>query len=142
MCELSDNANNFEFLGRNFPKNGLWDQNLKNLSLDPESTSLRYYVHQFSDKASNFDFVGPNLPQNGFLGSNLKSKSRLGISISEILCEPIFRQSGWFWIFGPKFAQKCILGSEFQKSMSRFKVSILEILCASVFRQNGQLWFF
>ena len=38
-----------------------WGRNLKNLSLDSESVSLRY-VHQFSDKMDNFEFLGPNLP--------------------------------------------------------------------------------
>ena len=40
-----------EFLGRNF----------KNLSLDSESASLRYYVHQFSDKTDNSEFLYLNL---------------------------------------------------------------------------------
>ena len=44
--------------------------------------------------------------------------------------------------FWPKFAQKWILGSKFQKSKSGFGISILEILCALIFRQNGQLWIF
>ena len=44
--------------------------------------------------------------------------------------------------FGPKFAQKWILGSKFQKSKSGFGISILEILCVPIFRQNGQLWLF
>ena len=45
-------------------------------------------------------------------------------------------------LLGPKFAQKWILGSEFQKSKSGFGIDILEILCAPIFRQNGQLWIF
>ena len=34
--------------------------------------------------------------------------------IPEILCVPIFRQNGELSLFRPKFAQKCILGSEFK----------------------------
>ena len=64
------------------------------------------------------------------------------ISILEILCVPIFRQNGQLWIFGPKFAQKWILGSKFQKSKSGFVIRILEIHGAPIFRQNGQLWIF
>ena len=66
---------NFEFLGPNLPKNEFWGQNFKNLSLDLESASLRYYVHQFSDKTDNFEFLGPNLPKNGFWGRNFKNLS-------------------------------------------------------------------
>ena len=124
---------NFDFLGPNLPKNGFWDQNFKNLSLDSESASLRCYVHQFSDKFA----------QKWILGSEFqKSKSGFGISILEILCAPIFRQNGQLWIFLPKFAQKWFLGSKFQKSKSGFGISILEILGAPIFRQNGQLWIF
>ena len=44
-------------------------------SLDLESVSLRYYVHQFSDKTDNFEFLGPNLPKNEFWGRNFKNLS-------------------------------------------------------------------
>ena len=64
------------------------------------------------------------------------------ISILEIPCVRIFRQNGQLWVFGPKFAQKWILGSKFQKSKSGFGISILVILCAPIFKQNGQLWIF
>ena len=45
----------------------------KNLSLDSESASLRYFEHQFSDKRHNLEFLGPNLPKNGFWGRNFKN---------------------------------------------------------------------
>ena len=57
------------------PKNGFLDQNFKNLSLDSESASLRYHVHQFSDKTDNFEVLGPNLPKNVFWGRNFKNLS-------------------------------------------------------------------
>ena len=75
MHQFSDIRDNFEFLDTNLPKNGFWGRNLKNLSLDPESASLRYYVHQFSNKTNNFEFLGPNLPKNGFWSQNFKSLS-------------------------------------------------------------------
>ena len=53
-----------------------------------------------------------------------------------------FRTKQELCLLGPKFAQKWILGSEFQKSKSGFGIGILEILCAPIFRQNGQLWIF
>ena len=51
-------------------------------------------------------------------------------------------QTKQLWIFGPKFARKRILGSEFQNFKSWFGISIFEILCAAIFRQNGQYWIF
>ena len=57
------------------PKNGFCGQNFKNLNLDLESVSLRYYEYIFSDKADNFEFLGPNLPKNGFWGRNFKNLS-------------------------------------------------------------------
>ena len=54
------------FFGPNLPENGFWGLNLKNLSLDSESVSLRYYVNQYSEKTDNFKFLASNLPKNGF----------------------------------------------------------------------------
>ena len=103
---------------------------------------MRHHVCQFSGKTDNFDFFGPNLPKNGFRVGEPKNIFEIRISIFEIPSVPIFRQNGQLLIFGPKFAQKWILGSKFQKSKSGFGISILEILCAPIFRQNGQLWIF
>ena len=66
---------NLKFLGPNLPKNQFWGQNFKNLSLDSESGSLRYYEHQFSENTDNFEFLGPNLSKNGFWGRNFKNLS-------------------------------------------------------------------
>ena len=71
-----------------------------------------------------------------------KSKSGFGIIIREIPCVPIFRQNEQLWIFGPKFAQKWILGTEFQKSKSGFGINTSNIPCVPVFSQNGQLLIF
>ena len=114
VYQFSDKTDNSEFLGPNLPNNRFWGQNFKSLSLDLESATLRYYVHQFSDKRENFEFLGPNLPKGGFWGQNFKkSKSWFRITILEILCVPIFIQNRQLWTFGPKFAQKWILGSKF-----------------------------
>ena len=48
-------------------------RNFRNLSLNSESASLRYYVHQFSNKTDNFYFLGPNLPKNGFWDRSFKN---------------------------------------------------------------------
>ena len=58
--------NNLDFFDQNLPKNWFWSQKFKNLSLDSESASLRYYVYLFSDKTDNFD---------GFWGHNFKNLS-------------------------------------------------------------------
>ena len=103
VYQFSDKTDNFEFLGPNLPKNGFWDQNFKNLSLDLESASLRCYVHQFSDKFA----------QKWILGSEFqKSKSGFGINTSNIPCVPVFSQNGQLLIFWPKFgeiAQLCAI---------------------------------
>ena len=89
------------FFGQNLRKNGFWGQNFKNLSLDSELASLRYYVYHFSDKTANFEFLGPNLPKNGFWGQ--KSKSPFRINTFNIPCVPIFCQNEQVLIFRPKF---------------------------------------
>ena len=58
-----------------FAQKWILRSNFKNLNLDLESASLRYYLHQFSDKTDNFEFLGPNLPKNGFWGRNFKNLS-------------------------------------------------------------------
>ena len=75
MYQFSDKRYNFEFLGTNLPKNRFWGQNFKNLSLDSESPSLRYYVCQFLGKTNNFEILGRNLPKNGFWCRKFKSLS-------------------------------------------------------------------
>ena len=74
MYQFSE-MDNFEFLGPNLPKNGFWGRSFKILSLDSESASLRYYVHQFSDETDNSEFLGPNLLKIGFWGRNFKNPS-------------------------------------------------------------------
>ena len=101
--------------GLNLPKNGIGDSNIKNLSPDLESASLKYYVHQFWDKTNNFEFFGLDLPKTGFWDWNMKkSKCRFAMSILEILCITMFRQKRQVWILGLKFALKWIFRWEFQ----------------------------
>ena len=64
------------------------------------------------------------------------------MSILKIPCLPIFRQHKQLWLFGPKFAQKWILGSEFQKCKSGFRISTSKIPCVPIFSYNRQLWIF
>ena len=71
-----------------------------------------------------------------------KTNVGIRISILEIPCVPIFRQNGQLWVFGPKFAQKWILGSKFQKSKSGFGINTSNIPCVPIFSQNGQLLIF
>ena len=134
---------NFEFLGLNLPKNGFWGRYFKNLSLDLESVSLRYYLYQFSDKTDNFDFLGPNLPRNGFWGRNFKNLS-LDLESASVryFVHQFFRQNGKLWIFGSEFSLKWILGTEFQKSKSGFGINTSKILEVPILSQNRQLLIF
>ena len=70
-----------------------------------------------------------------------KSKSGFRISILEKLCVPIFRQNGELWIFGPKFVQIWILGSEFQKSKFGFGINTSNIPCQFSVKMDN-VWFF
>ena len=90
----------------NLLKNGFWGRNFKNLSLDSESASLRYYVHQFSDKTDNFEFLGPNLPKNRFWGRNFKNLSLDSESTPPIyhVCQFSIKMDN-FLIFRPKFGE-------------------------------------
>ena len=72
---ILDKTDNFQFLGPNLPKKEFCGQNFKNLNLDLQSASLRYYVYQFSDIRDNFEFLDSNLPKNGFWGQNFKNLS-------------------------------------------------------------------
>ena len=65
-------------------------------------------VFQFSGKTDNFDFFGPNCP-NMDLGLEIqKTNVTIRISILEITCIPIFRQSERLRLFQPIFALKWI----------------------------------
>ena len=70
-----------------FRQNRFWGQNFKNLNLDLESASLRYYVYQFSDIRDNFDFLDSNLPKNRFWGQDFKNLSLDLESVSLRYCE-------------------------------------------------------
>ena len=106
--------------------------------LEQESASLRYHLYQFLDKTNKFELLGPNLPKNGLWGQNFKTLSLDSKSASLIYCVPIFRHKGQLQIFGPKFAQKWILGSEFKKSKSGFGIntSIIPLCQFSVKMDN------
>ena len=110
--------------GPNLPKNGFWSRNFKNLSPDSKSALPR----KLRKRKLRFEIQENNVG--------------IRISILEIPCVPILRKNWQFWVFGPKFAQKSILGSKFQKSKSGFRISILKIFHAPIFRQNRQLQIF
>ena len=59
------------------------------------------------------------------LGSEIQ-KTYVGIKtgIVKMSRMPIFRKNGQLWLFWPKFAQKRILGLDFQKSKSGITVSL------------------
>ena len=96
----------------------------------------------FQKKRTTLTFLAQIYPNINFRVWNSETDVRIRISILEILCVPIFRQKGELWFFGPKFAKKWILGSEYQKSKSGFGISASKIPCELIFRQNGQIWIF
>ena len=55
MCQFWGETDNFEFFDLNLPKNGFWDWNLENLSLDPGSAPPRYHEHQLSVKKTTLN---------------------------------------------------------------------------------------
>ena len=138
-CQFWGKTDKLDFLDPNLPKNEFWGCNFKDQSPNSESALPRYHVCQFSVQTDNFDFFGPNLPKKKIKIEIQKTNVGIRISMFEIPCVPIFRQNGHLWLFGPKFAQKWIVGSEFQKSMSGFRISIIEILYVPILRQNRQL---
>ena len=88
--QFSDKTDIFDFLGPNLPRNGFWGQNFKNLSLDSNSSSLRYYVHLFSEKTDNLNFWA----QKWNLASEFQ-KSKSGFTINTT--PPIYRACQ-FWV--------------------------------------------
>ena len=133
MHQVPEKTDNFELLGVNLPKNGFWCLNLKNLSLDCELASLRYYVYQFREKTNKFKFLGINSPKNKFWSLNFKNVSLDSESASlRFYVHQFPDKRNNFQFFGLNFATKAILVSEFQKSKSRLAISILEILCAPI----------
>ena len=70
VYQFSEKTDKYDSLVPNLPKNGFWGQNSRNLSLDLESASLRYYVHQFSDK--QLWIFGPKFSQKWILGRDFK----------------------------------------------------------------------
>ena len=76
------------------------------------------------------------------LGLEIK-KINVGIRINilEIPCVPILRQNGQTWLLQPKFAQKRILGSGFQKSKSKFGITVSKIPCVPIVQLHAIFWF-
>ena len=96
----------------------------------------------FQTKRRTLNFWAQICPEMGFGVKISKIESGFEVSILEILRVPILRHKGQLWIFGLKFAQKWVLGSEFQKSKSGFKIKSSNMPCVPVFSQNGQLLIF
>ena len=105
----------------NLTKNGFWCCNFKNHTLNLQSASLRYYLHQFWDKTDKLEFFGPNLRQKEFWFGIFENPSLDSESATFRYCVHQFSDNANnFELFGAKFAQKCILRSKYQKSKSRF----------------------
>ena len=84
----------------------------------------------FQLKQTTLTFLAQICPKRKLEFEIQKTNVGIRISIFEISCLPIFRQNGQLWVLGPKFAQKWILRSKFQKSKSGFgSVSLIYYEC-------------
>ena len=81
----------------------------------------------FQLKQTTLTFLAQICPKRKLGFEIQKTNVGIRISILEIPCVPSFRQNGQLWIFGPKFSQKWIFRSEFQKSKSGFGISYSNI---------------
>ena len=61
VCQFLGKTKNFDFFYPNFPKNGYWGRNYRNLSPDLKPASPRYHMCKFSVKMNNLSFFGLNL---------------------------------------------------------------------------------
>ena len=96
----------------------------------------------FWTKQTTLTFLAQTCPEKKLGFEIQKINVGIRISILEIPCVPIFRHKGQLWIFGPKVAQKWILGSGFQKSKSGFGMNTSNIPFLSIFSQHflAQIW--
>ena len=70
-----------------------------------------------------------------------KTNVGIRISIFEIPFVPILRQNRQLWLYGPKFVQKWILGSKFQKSKSGSELASLRYYVHQFSDKLTQKWF-
>ena len=96
----------------------------------------------FQLKRTTLTFLAQICPKRKLGFEIQKTNVWIKISILEILCVPILRKNWQLWIFVPKFFQKWILESKFQKSKSGFGISTFKIPCVPIFNQSGQLLIF
>ena len=68
----------------------------------------------FQAKRKTLTFLAQIYPKINLGLENQKTSFGRRISILKIPCVPIFRQNRQLWLIRPKFAQKWVLGSEFQ----------------------------
>ena len=77
----------------------------------------------FQVKQTTLTFLAQTCPKMDLRLKIQKTNVGIRMIIPEILCAPIFRQNGQLSLFRSKFAQKCILGSKFQKFKWGFGIS-------------------
>ena len=96
----------------------------------------------FQLKRTTLTFLAQICPKRKWRFEIQKTNVGIRISMLEMPCVPYFRQNWQLLIFGPKFAQKWILGSDVQESKSGFGINTSNITCVPIFSQNGQLLIF
>ena len=119
------------------------------LGLEVQKTNVQIRINileiQFSFKTTLVIFKNFKIskfskicPKKKF-GSKVRTNNfGIKISILQIPSVSIFRQNGHFLVFRPKFTQKFISRSEFQKFKSGFGINTSKIPCKPVFSQSEQ----
>ena len=114
VCQFSGKTNSFDFFSPNLPKNGFRIDNSENYC---RNKNPRYTMRaNFQSKWTTLNFSAQICPKKDLGFETEKNNVGIIINIVETLCVPIFNQTGQLSLFWPKFAQKWILGLEFQKS--------------------------
>ena len=69
---------------------------------------------KFQLKRTTLTFLAQICPKRKLGFEIQKTDVEIRVSMLEIPCLPIFRQNEHLWLFGLKFAQKCVLGQNFK----------------------------
>ena len=108
VCQFSGKTNSFDFFSPNLPKNGFRVGNSENYWRNKNQHPQYTMCANFQSKYTTLNFLAQICPKKN-LGLEIE-KSNVGIRINiiEILCAPIFSQTGQLVVFWSKFAQKWI----------------------------------
>ena len=96
------------FFSPNLPKSGARISNSENYCQNKNQYPRYTMFANFQSKWTTFNFSVQICPKKDLGFETEKNNFGIRINIVEILCVPIFSQTGQLWLFWPKFAQKWI----------------------------------